>query len=612
MSNKESMLPIIKTLIDKKIINVNQYKMANNIADTIGTKIESVLLEKGFISEEILYKIIEKSDEETYKGILPNVFFKYLLKDKSVFEDINIKKNDYHGVLCYIKEDVWNKMLNDKKVISLMKKLNLTEKDRYFILTNEPFNLFKNNTYKVLSSKNPMQKNPKIFFLPSNKYKEFLIDPEKRWRKIEQMVELLNSSDIEENISSGLVNKFIFEGIMLYSIEVGASDIHVEPDIDTVNIRIRKDGVLNFLCSLKKGYIESLFSLINEKTEQNETDGHKPLDGQFNVKHPIYGEINLRWGENRTIYGHHIVMRILNNDVQGLTLEKINYTDKNLRIIRKMLQEPNGIILITGPTGSGKTNTLAAVLKTISGTDTKVLSLEDPVEIKLPLIQQVQVNPKNKLTVASGLKSFLRQDPDVMFIGEIRDGEMGEHAIVGAMTGHLMLATLHTNDALSSIIRLEDMGIQRGHIANTVKMVIAQRLLRVLCNDCKKKVKSEFIIDSPDYSDFSIDSDEKIYESNSDGCSKCSFSGYSGRTPIAEIFVIDKQVQSSIIKGEDLSKILEQIKTHGFSDLKDEAIMLVNDGKTDIAELIRVLGSSNQDTAFQYKDISGVDEIDEF
>jgi len=607
----ENIEPFIKILLEKDIINRNEYKMARNISDTLNVKIETVLLEKGFITEDLLFKILAKSQSKRFSGILPLFFEKYTKKVESSFEEINIESSDFSGILGYIPDNIFNNMMNSPKMNKTLKEYNITKNDQYFILTNTPYKLFDNSLYKKLISKNPLGVTPKIYFLESKKYKNFLLNISERWKNVSNLIEKLNFSNIEKNITDGILKNFIFENLFQYAIEVGASDIHIEPDIFSLNFRMRKDGVLNFLCSLKKEYIEPVFSIINEKTKQNEVQGHKPVDGQFTLKHKVFGDIAFRWGENRTIYGHHIVLRILNNDVQGLTLDKINYTSKNLRIIKKMIQEPNGIILITGPTGSGKTNTLAAVLKKLSKPEIKVLSLEDPVEIKLPIIQQVQVNPKNHLTVHAGLKSFLRQDPDVMFIGEIRDKEMGEHAIIGAMTGHLMLATLHTNDAVSSIIRLEDMGIEKSHIANTLKMVIAQRLLRVLCT-CKIKVKQETIMTDENYTDFSIDPNSKIYKHNPEGCEKCSFTGYNGRVPIAEIFVIDKQAQNLILKGEEINKILEQIRTNGFSDLKSEAIDLVNSGKTDITELIRVLGSSNQDSAFQYFNMEDENNLEEF
>jgi type II secretory ATPase GspE/PulE/Tfp pilus assembly ATPase PilB-like protein len=605
MDKKENNIEaaIVQKLLEKRIINKNQHTMARNIADTLGIKIETVLLEKGFITEEILFKILGDTEENFY-GIIPPEIEKFMKKNDKIFNEINLKTNEFFACVGYIPDNTWENLAKKPAWLEYLSKKGLSKNDQYFILTNEPFNIHNNNLLKKLMSRITTKQQPKIFFMPSKKYKLFLLDIPKKYKILNDRVNILNNGDYENHINTGTLKEFLFESVMEYAIEIGGSDIHIEPDVKTLNFRVRKDGVMTFLCSIKDDYNDAVFQLINEKTEQNEVDGHKPLDGQFNLKHNIYGEINFRWGENRTIYGHHIVLRILNNDVQGLTLEKINYTEKNLKIIKKLLQEPNGSILITGPTGSGKTNTLAAILKYIAQPEIKILSLEDPVEIKLPLIQQVQVNTKNNLNAQNGLKSFLRQDPDVMFIGEIRDLEMGEHAIVGAMTGHLMLATLHTNDSLSSIIRLEDMGIHRTHIANTIKMVIAQRLIRTLCPVCKIEINSNKIMEDEKYTDFSINTRNKIYENNPNGCESCGHSGYSGRTPIAEIFVVDKQVQNLILKGEDLNKIMEAIKSHGFSDLKNEALEVINQGRTDIFEVIRVLGSNNQDNTFQYRDSS--------
>lgn len=591
---------IIKAMLDKRLININQYNMARTIADTTNVRIEEVILEKGFIREKQLYDIFSNLYPENYGNILPHEVKDFIEPVKSRFDKINISKKDFSSVLYKFKDDIWEKLVSNEKNRSNLKKLGFELENKTFILTNEPFNINVDNKLNKMKSMRNTTK-LKIFFLPSKEYKSFIQNSDIKLRKIMQMVVDINKLDIEEAVEQNLLSNFI-DLTMEYCIETGASDIHIEPDNLTTNIRVRKDGVLNFFASLRIDYNESVFNLINGKTKDNNVDSMRPLDGQFNVEHPVLGNVNMRWGENRTIHGHHIVIRILNNDVQGLTLDNINYTERNLKIIRRVLKEPNGIVLITGPTGSGKTNTLAAILKEISKPETKILSLEDPVEIKLPIIQQVQVQPKAKLTVKAGLKSFLRQDPDIMFIGEIRDEEMAGHAIEGAMTGHLMLATLHTNDSLSSIIRMKDLDVEVGHIANTLKMVIAQRLIRRLCPHCKIKLSSEEIQKNHLCKNYGIGvNEENIYFHKEDGCEKCGFTGYSGRMPIAEIFVIDKFVQGLILKNIPLNEVLDKIKDNGFSDLQDSAIEFVSKGETDLDEVLRVLGFNNEST-FKYDD----------
>ena len=386
-----------------------------------------------------------------------------------------------------------------------------------------------------------------------------------------------------------------------YSLEVGASDIHIEPDNDVNLIRIRKDGILQFLFALKRDY--EIFPILETFVENSiEKNKFKPIDAQLTFEHLILGKTDVRLAQNKTIYGDHVVMRLLPSGTNAMTLEDINYTKRNLNIIRKkLLREPNGIFLITGPTGSGKTNTLAAILKELSKLETKILSVEDPVEIKLPLVQQIQVNNQQELSAHAALKSFLRQDPDIMFIGEIRDKEMATKAVEGAMTGHLMLATLHTNDSVSSLMRLRDIGVGNLHIANTLRGVIAQRLLRRMCPYCKKPVPPEKILDDEIYRKATLRDTGNVFEHNPEGCPKCGFTGYKGRVPVAEIFVIDENIQNQIIAGQSPNDIISYIKQFGFTTLLEEGKKLVEQGITDIYEVIRTLGDEKE-AEFNYND----------
>lgn len=595
---------IIKILMKEKKLSKNQVEMARNISDTINTNIEKTLLELGFITENQLFNIHKSQDQKLYLGNLPNVIADKLEVDWEIFNNINKNSKNFSGIVVYVPIKKWQKMFLNKKFKEHMKKnYDISENENYFILTNEPYNLSENNLLQKLqaSTKTPLR----VFFLTSNKFKKYLLNIKKRHDRVKQITDILNKDEVSINIEKGVLKTFLNEIVNL-AIETNTSDIHFEPDANTQNIRFRKDGVLQFISSVKKEYNSAFFTLINDKTKQNDESGYMPLDGQYTFEHEIFGLINIRWAENRSIYGRHIVLRILNNDVQALTIDTIGYSERNKNIIKKILQEPNGIILITGPTGSGKTNTLAAILKYISSPEKKILSLEDPVEIKLPIIQQIQINEKNKLTAHAGIKSFLRQDPDSMFIGEIRDEEMANHAIMGAMTGHLMFATLHTNDALSSIIRLTDIGISKLHIANSVRAVIAQRLIRKVCNKCKIKVTGKEFLDEK-YLDFSISDDNKntIYKHNKNGCEHCSYTGYDGRIPIAEIFILDKEVQNKITEGKNLNDIESTIKDNGYKNLMDNAIEYIKEGKTDIDEVLRVLGSTNNDSVFNYDDYKG-------
>lgn len=591
---------IIKHLLAKKIINRNQLLLAENIADTLNKPIEQIMLEKGFLKETVLFELFSKYYTTEYSGIIDKKIRERCVIVKEVFDKINIPSKNFDAVLFQITDKDWKAIMNNPKQKENFFKMGFTENDQKFIITPKPFTLNEENKLRKMKSFTG-NKNLKVFFRDSYSFKRMLLNNKDKLHYVQNKLIEINKMEVEVAVSEGKLDELLND-IILYSIEQGVSDIHIEPYNDVLGFRLRLDGILVYLGSLKFEYNESVFNLINGRTKDNNIDRAKPLDGQFTIEHNIFGSVNLRWGENKTIYGSHIVIRILNSDVQGLTLDNINYKVRQQKLIKLLLKEPNGIFLITGPTGSGKTNTLAAILKEISKPETKILSLEDPVEIKLPIIQQVQVQNKAKLTVQRGLKSFLRQDPDIMFIGEIRDTEMATKAVEGAMTGHLMLATLHTNDALSSIIRLQDLGIEDGHIANSLKCVIAQRLLRTLCSHCKIQMTKEDLENDELRKRFSINVDLKnVYTHNNNGCEHCRNSGYLGRKPIAEIFVVDKYVQNLILKKTSLNEITENIKNSGYKDLKRERLEYVETGETDLHEVVRVLGMNNSDEGFNYE-----------
>lgn len=591
---------IISYLLEKKIINKNQLLLAENIADTLDLPIEQIMLEKGFLKEKILFQLFSTFNPTEYRGIINKKIRERVVIVPEIYEKINKRTKNFDAVLFQLTDKDWEDLMNNPQKKQQMLQLGFTENDQKFIITSKPFTLNHENKLRKMKAF-AGNKNLKVFFMDSYSFKRILLDNKKKLHYVQNKLIEINKMEVEKAVSDGKLEELLND-IILYSIERGVSDIHIEPYNDVLGFRLRLDGILNYLGSLKFEYNQSVFNLINGKTKDNNIDRMKPLDGQFTIEHDIFGRVNLRWGENKTIYGSHIVIRILNSDVQGLTLDNINYKPRQQKLIQLLLKEPNGIFLITGPTGSGKTNTLAAILKEISKPETKILSLEDPVEIKLPIIQQVQVRNKAKLTVQRGLKSFLRQDPDIMFIGEIRDTEMATKAVEGAMTGHLMLATLHTNDALSSIIRLQDLGIEDGHIANSLKCVIAQRLLRCLCPHCKIKMTQQDLENDYLRKRFSINTmSDNVYIHNDNGCEHCRNSGYSGRKPIAEIFVVDKYVQNLILKKTSLNEITENIKSSGYKDLKRERLEYVVCGDTDLPEVVRVLGMNNSDEGFNYE-----------
>ena len=621
ISNENSNILLTEWLEKKGLINQNVINLVKSMGriplytDKGIPKLlseEYIMFNKGFVTEDDIFEYYTETRPYKYKGKLNKKLLPILEIIEQSFSDNNlkialdpttqeeiVKKRDLSAVLVKLNpSEVKRLSKEDENYRQIFKEMEISSvEDLYFILTNQPYNTKLHKTLTIASGVKKTEL--PVYMLDTKTYLYFLTKPKNTLREINKLTNQLNDSKMPEEMMAKGYFKRWFNLILRYSLEIGASDIHIEPDELFYTIRIRKDGILQFLCAIKKEY--NILSLVLANTDQNDQEGMKPLDGQLDFYHPILEITNVRWAENKTVYGSHIVMRLLPSGINAMLLDQINYSKRNLNIIKhKLLKEPNGIILITGPTGSGKTNTLSAILRYISKLETKILSVEDPVEIKMPLIQQIQVNNKANLTVHAALKSFLRQDPDIMFIGEIRDQEMATKAVEGAMTGHLMFATLHTNDSVSAIMRLEDIGVGPMHLANTLRGVIAQRLLRKLCPYCKVRVSESEIENSKFYKDFGIEDNGSIFKHNEKGCEKCGYTGYSGRIPVAEIFVIDKKVQDLILERKSINEILEEIKENGFRTLQMEGLKLVEEGITDIEEVVRVLGGSEKELEFNY------------
>lgn len=369
--------------------------------------------------------------------------------------------------------------------------------------------------------------------------------------------------------------------IIRQAIEDGASDIHIEPRYDKLSLRYRIDGVLYEMPSPSSSLYLPIISRVKILSKMDIAEKRLPQDGGFMVKS---GEklIDLRVSSLPTIYGEKIVLRILDKSRVPLDLAKIGFLPQELEKIRKGISSSYGLILLTGPTGSGKSTTLYAALSELNSPTLNILTVEDPVEYRLEGINQVQVKPEIGLTFANALRCFLRQDPDIILVGEVRDLETGEICIRSALTGHLVLSTLHTNDAPSTITRLIDIGIPNYLVAGSLRLIVAQRLIRKLCTHCKEsyeisqeKLPLGITINSP-----------VIYKAK--GCEKCNFIGYKGRSLISEVILIDEEIRDAIYKGLEASKIMEIAKKKGALSLLESGIKKIEEGITSLEEILSV------------------------
>ena len=396
--------------------------------------------------------------------------------------------------------------------------------------------------------------------------------------------EIEDRADLLDDTSDAPIIKLV-NHIISQSVKARSSDIHIEPYQDSFKVRHRVDGILYDLLTPPKWIQPALISRIKIMAKMNIAEKRLPQDGRLDVKIGNQ-EIDVRISTIPTSFGERVVMRLLNKSGSFLRLPDIGLEPERLDLLKNLVKSPNGIILITGPTGSGKTTTLYAILSSINKPEINIITIEDPVEYQLKGISQIQVNPKIDLTFARGLRSIVRQDPDIILIGEVRDKETAEIAVQSALTGHLVFSTLHTNDSASAITRLVDIGIEPFLISSSVIAVAAQRLIRVLCSYCKEATEPDYIALEglgviPDKF-----KDGKIYKAK--GCEKCLNTGYRGRIGIFEIMVLNSHLKSLILKTYDSNLIKKEALNHNMITLRQDGIQKVLDGITTIEEVLRV------------------------
>ena len=365
-----------------------------------------------------------------------------------------------------------------------------------------------------------------------------------------------------KNENSYIVN--FIEKLFSFSIVHNASDIHFESVDNSIVIRLRIDGELNQIFRFKKELFPLISSIIKYFGNLDISQKRIPLNGRFSKK--IDGSLyDMRISTMPTIYGESIVLRILDNGNIKKDLDSIGLEDNTLDVIKKTLQFSQGLVLVTGPTGSGKTTSLYSMIHSLNTNNKKIITIEDPVEYRLDGVMQVNIHNEINLNYQVVLKNILRQDPDILLIGEIRDTESLQIAIQASLTGHLVIATLHTNSALETITRLLDLKAEPYLISSTLKMVLSQRLLRVLCKECKTK-----------------NVDTNCYVAK--GCSKCNYVGYKNRQIVSEILEIDKHISRMIGKGDSMDNLLKYVKTQKFKTLKENAMEFVAQGITTLEE----------------------------
>lgn len=402
-------------------------------------------------------------------------------------------------------------------------------------------------------------------------------------------VKTVDSSKLSEIITEAPIAKIV-STILDYAMSSRASDVHIEPQEDKVRVRYRIDGILYDRLSLPKGVQDAVISRIKILSEMKIDEHRIPQDGRFNF---IIGdqEADLRISVLPTVMGEKIVIRLLRKSGGIPTLPELGLTGVSLKILETAILRPHGIIIVCGPTGSGKTTTLYAVLSRLNTTRVNIMSLEDPVEYEIAGVNQVQINPAVGLTFATGLRSFLRQDPNIILVGEIRDEETTDLALQAALTGHLVFSTLHTSDAAGVLPRLLDLGAESFLLASTMNAIVGQRIARKICDTCKESyVPPQSLIEEIKQSLGSlfpkVEGESKLYKGK--GCQECAGSGYRGRIGIFEVLSVSEKIAHLILEKPDSGSIEKEAVVEGMITMKQDGYLKVLRGETTIEEVLRV------------------------
>lgn len=561
---------LLNLLINKKLVSNKEIEDICKKQGENNFSIQRIILGAGIMNKKEMMQLLSEEIGVPYVDLEGKTF------DPSIVAMLSEEISRKHNLVTIGKK-------KEKLIVAMANPLDVYTHDEIKIITGyevEPYLAYSDDISKVLDSvygitENLQQMIGEITSLPITAVEE----------EVEDMEITRSVSESHEAPVIALVNL-----IMLRAIKEGASDIHIEPSGDKhLKVRYRIDGILHDIMSPPKSLHMAIISRVKIMSNMNIAERRLPQDGRIKVQ--VHGrEVNFRVSTIPAVNGESAVLRILDPAQIMLNLKSIGFSDNNLEKYQKLIEKPNGIILVTGPTGSGKSTTLYATLNILNSIEKKIMTIEDPVEYRLDGISQLQAKPKIGLTFAAGLRSFLRQDPDIMLVGEIRDKETAEVAIQSALTGHLVLSTLHTNDAPSSVIRLIDMGIEPFLISSSVIGVIAQRLVRKICPYCKKEAPVTDEIKAV-MEEFNVSPGE-IRLFYGEGCPHCKQTGYKGRTAVFELMVINEPIRELIYGHASLSEIRDAaIKKNGMVTLKEDGLLKIGAGITTMEEVVRATSS---------------------
>ncbi|MEG1473658.1 MAG: ATPase, T2SS/T4P/T4SS family [Christensenella sp.] len=558
----EKNIQIGQLLLNERLITSEQLEAALEIQKKTGKLIGDILIDKGFVSELAFTKALAKRLKTTFVDLAGTRI------DSAAVHMIDEEYARENDVIAIDKK-------NNTLVVAMSNPMNFRIIEDVRIDTGM-------DIVPVIATVSSIREAVGKYYV-NKEAREAAEDVNKEFSAA--FSQEMSSIDValDERVDSAPVVRLV-NSIIEQAMKLNASDIHIEPMRNDTRIRMRIDGNLQDVLTLSSGAHASIVTRIKIMSSMDIAERRIPLDGRCEME--INGEkLDLRISTSPTVYGEKAVLRLLTNNFLKTQAKAhmLGLSDANMRMFERLVKVPRGIVLVTGPTGSGKTTTLYTMINEIMNVQLNVVTIEDPVEFKIDGANQMQINNKAGLTFASGLRAILRQDPDVIMVGEIRDTETAQIAIRASITGHLVLSTLHTNDAASTINRLVDMGAETYLVASALAGVIAQRLIRKICPYCKTEYES-----SP-AENMLLGLHESVTLHKGKGCPRCNFTGYMGRKAIHEILLVSEEMQELIASGANAHKIAERAQQDGTITLRDDMLKNVLSGESTVEEFIKAV-----------------------
>ncbi|MFO1241911.1 MAG: GspE/PulE family protein [Rickettsiales bacterium] len=546
-------------LLELGIIAKDQLEIALLEQKTNKKLLGAILVEMGFLTESALAEVLaESAGTERFdirKTIIDPQVIAMVPKDVAVRHKV-IPVEVVDGHLKLAMADIYNVLAVDQVRRHIPKHLNIIP------------------VYSTDSEINEMV----------NQYYDYEISIDGILKEIETGIRE-NEHKILDGTQDGYVNPMVrlVNALLIDAIKQGSSDIHFEPEGSFLRLRYRIDGQMQQVRSLHRDYWSAMVVRIKILSGMNIAESRNPQDGRITFQ-AMGREVDFRVATQPTVHGENIVMRLLDKHKSLVPLNSLGFTDHNSNMLKRLIKRPEGIIIVTGPTGSGKTTTLYSILSYINSIDVNIMTLEDPVEYQLPLIRQSSIR-EGSIDFSNGIKSLMRQDPDIIFIGEVRDEETAMNAVRAALTGHQVYTTLHTNDALGAIPRLNDIGVPSHMLAGSLIGILAQRLARRLCPHCKE----QHVATPEECRILGIPAEHPMPIFTPKGCPKCKLKGYKGRTAIIEILRVDKGLDELIATEATRAQMMQHALNNGFIPMIEDGVSKVLNGEIDINELMNVV-----------------------